>query len=336
MVEKEREIAPVTIAIPVYNGEDYIENAIKSILNQQCEVQEVLICDNKSTDNTIITLEKIIKNSFYDRFRVIKKSQNDGYIGNMNTCILECRTKYLRFLHADDMIAPRSICQQLECFLKNPHIALISGQEEYIYKDENLTAVTKDNNISFSYYKAGKIFEFVTEKGHYLPVSSVMLNLEKVRQVGLFPTFTLAGDEYFWLQILSKYSIVIMNSLHSIRRLHDNNLQYRWFYENKKEFVKGIYDLLTLMKYLEVRNDKKKKLITNRRRRYSKVLMGNAILVIKRNKDTGSSLWYLNKSLRLWAGSLFTIIFLKAIAVITINFIGIYDFSRNMYLKHRK
>jgi len=334
MVNAEREIVPVTVVIPVYNGADYIEDAIQSVLNQTCDVEEILICDNKSTDNTIGVLEKIIKNSVYKRFRVIRKYENEGYIKNMNTCIIESRSKYLRFLHADDMMKPNSIYEQLEIFIKKPHIALISGQEEYKHENSEMNAKPK-NKISSLQYNAGQIFEFVIERGHYLPVSSVMLNLEKVRTVGLFPEYTLAGDEYFWLQILNKYPIIVMNNIHSVRRIHNSNLQYAWFYKNKEEFVKGIYDLLTLMKSLEVRIDKQKKLINNRRRRYSKILTGNAIFVFRRHKDTRSSLWYLYKSLQLWIPSLFTRSFCKAVILIALNIIGIYTPIKRMFLKYK-
>ena len=50
----------ISVAIATYNGEKYIEKQLKSILEQSIEVDEVIICDDKSTDDTVDVIRKFI------------------------------------------------------------------------------------------------------------------------------------------------------------------------------------------------------------------------------------------------------------------------------------
>ena len=51
----------ISVAIPVFNGARFIKEAIYSIFSQTIEVDEILICDNSSTDDTVSVVENIIK-----------------------------------------------------------------------------------------------------------------------------------------------------------------------------------------------------------------------------------------------------------------------------------
>jgi glycosyltransferase involved in cell wall biosynthesis len=100
-----QEIPLVSVCIPVYNGEKYIEQCINSVLSQNLKDFELLILDNCSLDSTAV----IIKNIKDERIRYIKNPNNIGSINNFNKCIELAVGKYFLLLPHDDMLLHRSL-----------------------------------------------------------------------------------------------------------------------------------------------------------------------------------------------------------------------------------
>jgi len=88
-----------SVVIPLYNKENYIEDTLKSVLNQTFCDFEVIIVNDGSTDNS---LEKV--KSFSDtRIHIFEHKQNKGLSAARNTGIKEANTNYIAFIDADDL-----------------------------------------------------------------------------------------------------------------------------------------------------------------------------------------------------------------------------------------
>lgn len=100
----------VTIGIPVYNAEDYIERCLLSALNQTFHNLEVLLVDDCGRDHSIDIAERIAKE--HPRgvcVRIAKHEHNMGVAHARNTIIREARGKYLYFMDSDDKISEDTI-----------------------------------------------------------------------------------------------------------------------------------------------------------------------------------------------------------------------------------
>lgn len=91
----------LSIIIPVYNGEKYIAECLKCIMNQKYKNYSCIIIDDGSTDNSVNIISKIIAGD--PRFSLIKKS-NEGVSVARNDGIQICDTKYLTFVDCDDIV----------------------------------------------------------------------------------------------------------------------------------------------------------------------------------------------------------------------------------------
>ena len=92
--------ADITIFLPVYNGANYITQAIESVLKQTYQNWKFLIVDNCSTDNTA----EICKPYLADpRFKYILNEKNLGVHGNFHKALGLCDTKYYAYLSHDDL-----------------------------------------------------------------------------------------------------------------------------------------------------------------------------------------------------------------------------------------
>lgn len=106
--------APVlSVCIPVYNGAEFISEAIDSVLNQDYTDFELLIIDNHSTDSTV----EIVKKYNDSRIKLTVNTENIGLIPNWNKAVELAGGKYIKILPADDFIYPG--CLSLQCAVLN-------------------------------------------------------------------------------------------------------------------------------------------------------------------------------------------------------------------------
>lgn len=105
----------VSIIVPTYNHEAFIDETIQSIINQTYKNIEILICDDCSTDNTV---DKIKKWSNQDsRVRLLESPQNRGFSHNTNKGFDNVRGEYMALMGGDDIMLPEKIEKQVT-FLK--------------------------------------------------------------------------------------------------------------------------------------------------------------------------------------------------------------------------
>lgn len=138
---KDGEDILLTIGIPVYNGEAYIEDAIKSIgdIHSYQSKIEILVSDNCSTDKTASIIKK------YPYVKYFKNSENIGYDRNVNNVFEKSNGMFVWTLAADDILFSKEYLTDVLNLLKNDtetslvHIggsSVIEGQYEF-YNDEN-------------------------------------------------------------------------------------------------------------------------------------------------------------------------------------------------------
>lgn len=100
----------VTIGIPVYNAEDYIERCLLSTLNQTFHNIEILLVDDCGKDHSIEVAERISKsNPRGECVRIVRHEHNMGVAHARNTIVREARGKYLYFMDSDDKITENAI-----------------------------------------------------------------------------------------------------------------------------------------------------------------------------------------------------------------------------------
>ena len=91
----------VTIGIPTYNrASSFLEDAIKSAVEQTYENIEIIVSDNVSTDHT----EEVVKGFSDSRIRYFKHIKNTGMKNNFNACVEKARGDYFLLLCDDDLI----------------------------------------------------------------------------------------------------------------------------------------------------------------------------------------------------------------------------------------
>ncbi|KAA0257631.1 glycosyltransferase family 2 protein [Deferribacter autotrophicus] len=121
----------VSILIPVYNREKYIEETVKGALKQTYKNIEVIVVDNKSNDKTWNKLQELAKTD--NRIRIFQNETNIGPVRNWKRCIDEASGKYGKILWSDDLIAPDFIKKTLPFLENNEDVGFVfTGTEIFI------------------------------------------------------------------------------------------------------------------------------------------------------------------------------------------------------------
>ena len=199
----------VTIAIPVFNGEFEISDAIESVFNQSIDDFELVVIDDCSTDKTIEVVE-----SFKDqRIRLIKNEVNLGYIGNFNRAVNEARGEYLKILCHDDIILPNSVEALLRPFKEpNDRVVLSTGLKKIVNnRRKSILRPQGFNGKSREIDGVDAIRACVRAGRNLIGETSVALvRTSVIREIGTFKTkYTL--DLNMWFRILQTGNVYFVN-----------------------------------------------------------------------------------------------------------------------------
>ena len=212
----------VTIIIPVYNGANYMREAIDSALSQTYQNIEVLVVNDGSTDNG--ETDKIAL-SYGDRITYIKK-ENGGVSSALNLGIEKMSGEYFSWLSHDDVYTPEKVSRQIEALssVENKRAVGLCGHCFINDKSEKLSKPAPPRFTSGVHdYRA--VIREILENGAF---SGCSLLVPKVAfdECGLFhERLRFSQDALMWLTIFLKgYSLVYNADADVFSRIHGKQL----------------------------------------------------------------------------------------------------------------
>lgn len=205
----------ISVVIPAYNREKFISRAIESVLNQTHKVDEIIVVDDGSLDNTLEVLD-----TFGDKIRVINQS-NSGVSCARNRGVENSSFDWIAFLDSDDEWDKDKIREQVQFHADNPEILFSHTNEIWIRNGKKINQ--KSHHKKFG----GFCFEKNLDFCHIAP-SSVMIERDLFKEVGSFDESLVVCEDYdLWLRVLREYPIgLIEKELVTKYAGHDNQLSF--------------------------------------------------------------------------------------------------------------
>lgn len=121
----------ISVVMPVYNSEKFLNEAITSILNQTYPFFELIIVNDGSTDNSA----KIISSYKDSRIKVIKNAINKGLTKSLNRGFSAANGKYIARMDADDWSHPKRLEKQVTFMENNPDYGIVGSVFICMYED---------------------------------------------------------------------------------------------------------------------------------------------------------------------------------------------------------
>lgn len=214
----------VSIVMPLYNAEKYLEDSIWSVLKQTYKNWELIIVDDCSTDGSV----EIVK-SFNDwRIILIKNETNSGAAVSRNYALRVATGKWIAFLDADDIWVTNKLEKQIKFMVENSY-AFTYTDYRICLNGEWLSYI----NIGPNVVNKRKMYDYC-----YFSTITVMYEREKI---GLIQIVDLHknNDYAMWLQAIEKNNAYRLPECLSYYIKHDGSISSG----NKLKLIKWHYIL---------------------------------------------------------------------------------------------
>ena len=131
----------ISVAMATYNGEKFILKQLESIYHQQLSVDEVIIFDDCSNDNTVFICEEFIKTYNLENWKVFVNEHNVGYCLNFYKAIKKCSGDIIFLADQDDEWYPDKTEKMVSCMMKNNDILVLSSRYDLIDETSNIISL---------------------------------------------------------------------------------------------------------------------------------------------------------------------------------------------------
>lgn len=216
----------ISVIMPVYNSQDYIVQAVKSILRQTCPDFELILIVDCPTDDTLVVLKGLSDS------RIVKlcNDKNMGIAFSRNRGLDVARGKYIALMDNDDISLPERFERQIRFLEDNPDIDIVGGAVEFIDgSGRRLEDCIKTYNNP-RYIRANLLFRNVLING------TVMFRKKMLDDYGFrYRSNRLGMEDFdFWIDCFTCCRIANISEVVLQYRKH-NNESTRVLTEKKKE-----------------------------------------------------------------------------------------------------
>lgn len=218
---------PVSVIIPVFNGEKYLGEAVDSVLSQTDARLEVIIVDDGSTDGT-----SLVAKAFGPSIRYLYQ-ENAGTAVARNKGIEVANGDFFAFLDADDLWMENKIELQMKALIVNPQVEAVFGHVKQFFSPELDEEAKKRLFCPEEPIPGG------------LP-STMLIRREAFHRVGLFESQWQVGGDVGWILRARDKGLqtIMLPDLIYMRRLHKNNkgITHRPFIQDRVKILKAHLD----------------------------------------------------------------------------------------------
>lgn len=213
MTATSKKTPKVTVLMPVYNGEKYLNDAIDSILGQTFQDFEFLIVNDGSTDNSV----EIIKSYDDTRIRLFHNEKNLGVARTLNKGMELARGEYIARMDSDDISLPRRLKRQTDFMDSHPVIGACGA---WFRRFGDLKSIVDRPLTDPQQIRCGQLFN--SRLGH----PTVMMRLELFRRHALFydPDYKDAEDFELWMRALESFELANVGEVLLLYRVHSGQV----------------------------------------------------------------------------------------------------------------
>ena len=194
----------ISVHMVCYNQQDYISDAINSVINQTYQDWELVIGDDCSTDKTFEIVKSFAK-KFPKKILCFKNSSNIGITKNCNRVLNSCSGEFITFIAGDDIFLPNKLENQIKIMLKDDN-CILSYHDVEVFDNKNgeiLKYWNHGKNSCKPVIGNSKIVakSLITKGTSFLSALSVMARRNAIPKTGYDCRVLIASDWTLWIDI---------------------------------------------------------------------------------------------------------------------------------------
>lgn len=219
----------VSIITPVYNAEKYLRQTIESVQNQTYKNYEMILVDDKSTDNSLEIIKQYAKKN--NKIKYYALEQNSGTAVARNIALNMSKGRFIAYLDADDKWKKDKLEKQIKYMVENNYYFTCTDYEKIKENGNSLKKIIKmPNEINYKLYIRNTIIQTV---GVMVDTKYINKNLLEM------PNLRRRQDAATWCQILKAgYNCYRVPEVLCYYRSYNKSLS-----SNKFKSVKGTWYL---------------------------------------------------------------------------------------------
>ena len=197
----------VSVIMPAYNAEKFLEASINSALSQSIDSIEVIVVDDGSSDNTLQ-----LAKSFGDKVRVFSR-KNGGAAAARNYGVQQAKGDWVAFLDADDIWLPQNLEQQLtNCK------GMVWSHSDSVFIGDGHDGTVRSSDLAPKY--GGEVIPQLVVN-NFIGTSTVMMKRDVYLEMGGFDESLRALQDWdLWLRMASKYELSYTPDVLAQYRVH--------------------------------------------------------------------------------------------------------------------
>lgn len=218
----------VSVVIPCYNHESFVQDSIQSVIDQTYQNIELIIIDDGSKDGSVDKIQEMIPTcqERFVRFE-FRHRPNKGLSATLNEALEWCEGIYFSALASDDIVLKNKIDIQTKHMEENPKTTAVFGSANYIDENNNIKILAKLKQQEYFFDKI-----FLNECQFYAPTQLMRKSI--LDEVGGYDPDILVEDWYMWLKMAERGSVYCLSDTFANYRIHSNNTtkNAKFIYEN--------------------------------------------------------------------------------------------------------
>ncbi|ARV62242.1 glycosyl transferase family A [Nostocales cyanobacterium HT-58-2] len=204
----------ISVIIPVYNGQNTIQETINSVLQQTFHNFELIVINAGSTDSTLHIISKIQDH----RIQVLSYPKANVAV-NRNRGFNHAAGEFITFLDADDLWTPDKLEAQYKALVENPQAAVAYSWTHCIDKSGKFLRKCSYVNWTGDVYPQLLLDDFIGSG------SNVMIRRHTISTIGGFDELlSNAQDTDMWLRLAAKYDFVVVPKPQILYRISANSM----------------------------------------------------------------------------------------------------------------
>lgn len=226
----------VSVLMPVFNAERYVEAAVRSVLDQTFRNFEFLIIDDGSTDASLAILKRL---AALDSRIFVTSRPNAGIVATRNELLFMSRGKLVALMDADDECAPERFAQQVNYLQENPQIVGLGTRVVFI-DPEGSRLMEAMNHLVHE-----EIDAELLRPGLGMVNPSVMARADACKLIGGYrPEYEYAEDLDFFLRLAEFGKLANLPTPLLQYRLHSSSVSHRFVVEQSRSAARAVQDAL--------------------------------------------------------------------------------------------
>lgn len=197
----------ISVIIPIYNVEKYLEECLDSVLNQSYKNFEAILIDDGSKDNSGKICDEYVKKD--SRFKVVHK-ENEGVSAARNLALDMANGKYITFLDSDDMLDERALSILYKEAKDNEADFVVTGWHDFKNDRNNIVCKCRKKKEILD---SNKTMKFLLEEKYFQSVIwSKLYESSLLKEVRFDRKLVIAEDLDFLYKVLKKVKRAVLNT----------------------------------------------------------------------------------------------------------------------------